>query len=313
MSNQITTAFVQEFSDLLIMLAQQKGSLLRDSVLNKMVTGDAAYFERIGQVNAILKTSRAMASPQMDTPHSRRRVTLNDFVWGDLIDKEDEVRMLIDPQSSYAISGGYAMGRSIDDAIIAAAIGNSTSVTSSLTASTSQVSLTGGLYSDNIISSDFGVANSNLTVAKLIEARRILKHHQVDMSEEFTFVLNASAEASLLNTTQVTSADYNTVKALVSGDIDTFMGFKFVSTERLLGNLSTSDAGSPVAGSTTGPIMCLAFARSGIGLALGKDITVRIQERPDINFATYVHAAMSIGAVRVEEEKVVQINCYQTA
>lgn len=313
MSNQITTAFVQQFSDNLILLAQQKGSRLRDAVMNKVVNGDAAYFERLGAVAALVKTTRHMDTPQMDTPHSRRRVTLNDYVWADLIDKEDEVRLLIDPQSGYAMSGGYALGRAMDDAIIAAISGSSTSVTSSLSGTTSTVSLTGGLYTDNIVSSDFGTANSNLTVPKLVEARRILAHHNIDMDEELTIVLNASAQASLLGTTQVTSADFNTVKALVSGQVDSFMGFKFIQLERLQGVLSTSDSGSPTAGSTTGPIMALAFAKSGVGLALGRDIQVRISERDDKNYATQVHATMSIGATRVEEEKVVQINLYQTA
>ena len=245
MSNQITTAFVQQFSDNLILLAQQKGSRLRDAVNNKVVTGDAAYFERIGATSAQLKTARHMDSPQVDTPHSRRRVTMNDYVWGDLIDKEDEVRMLIDPRSAYAMNAGYALGRVIDDAIIAAATGTATAVSSSLNGTTNTVALTGGLFSDNIISSDFGTANSNLTIAKLIEARRILKHHNIDMDEELHFILNASAEASLLGTTQVTSADYNTVKALVSGEINTFLGFRFHQLERLQGNLSTTDSGSP--------------------------------------------------------------------
>lgn len=300
MSFQITTAFVQQFNDNLIMLAQQKGSRLRDSVLNKMVVGDAAYFERIGAVSAMLKTSRHMPTPQMDTPHSRRRVTLADYVWADDIDKEDEVRMLIDPQSAYALSGGYALGRTIDDVIIAAATGTSVSVTSSLNATTSNVSFAAG----NIIDEDFVTSGSNLTVPKLVEARRILMHNNVDMDEEMYIVCNASALAALLNTTQVTSADYNTVKTLVSGDIDTFMGFKFIHTERLLGTADGTDAA---------PIQVLAYAKSALGLAIGRDVVTRIAERPDLNFATTVHATMSVGAVRIEEEKIVEIECVQAS
>jgi hypothetical protein len=296
MSNQITTAFVQQFSDNLIMLAQQKGSRIRDRVMNKTVTGDAAYFERIGAVAAVPKTTRHMDSPQMDTPHSRRRVTLTDYLWGDLIDAEDEVRMLIDPTSAYAQSGGFALGRAIDDVIIAAATGSATAVTSSLTAATSSVAFPAA----NVIAH----ASADLTVAKLISARRLLMKNNIDMSEEMTLVVNSSAIASLLGTTQVTSADYNTVKALVSGNIDTFMGFKFVQTERLLG---VAD------GTSTAPIKVLAFAKSALGLAVGRDINIRISERADKNYATYVHAAMSIGATRIEEEKIVEIDCVQAA
>lgn len=297
MSLQITTAFVQQFQDNIILLAQQKGSRLRDRVLEKMVTGDAAYFERIGPTNAQVRTTRHGNSPQVDTPHSRRRVTMADYEWGDLIDKQDEVRMLIDPQSAYALNAGYAMGRAIDDILLNAATGTSVSVTSSLNATTSNVAFATG----NVVSVSFGTTNSNLTVPKLIEGRRILMANNIDMDEEMTVVTNASAMANLLNTTQVTSADYNTVKTLVNGDIDTFMGFKFVHTERLLG----------VTASSSNPIQTLAFSRSALGLAVGMDVVTRIEERADKSFATYVYAMMSLGAIRVEEEKIVQLNCYQ--
>ena len=59
----------------------------------------------------------------MDTPHSRRKVTMDDYDWADLIDNEDKVRMLISPQSEYAQAGAWAMGRAMDDAIITAATG----------------------------------------------------------------------------------------------------------------------------------------------------------------------------------------------
>ena len=301
MSNQITAAFVQQFSDNLIMLAQQRGSRLRDTVFNKVITGDAAYFERIGPTSAQLRTSRMGNSPQVDSAHSRRRVTLSDWEWGDLIDKQDEIRLLIDPQSAYAQNAAYALGRTLDDQIITAANGAATSVTSSLTATTSSVSFTSG----NIISADFGTSTSNLTVPKLIEAKRILLKAEVDVDmEDLTIVYNASAMASLLNTTQVTSADYNTVKALVHGDVDTFMGFHFVHSERLQGVADGTD---------TAPMQLLAYAKTGIGLAVGQDIVVRIDERADKSFATYVYAMMSVGAVRIEEAKVVQINCAQAS
>ncbi len=298
MSNQITTAFVQQFSDNLIILAQQRGSRLRDTVLNKIVTGDAAYFERLGPTVAQIRTTRHGDSPQVDTPHSRRRVTLSDYEWGDLIDKQDEVRMLIDPQSAYAMNAGFALGRAMDDVIIAAATGTAVSVTSSLSATTSNISFAAG----NIIDEDFNTTASNLSVAKLVEARRLLMKNNIDMNEEMFVVVNASAIAALLGTTQVTSADFNTVKALVHGDIDTFMGFKFVHTERLLGTADNTD---------TSPILCLAYSKSALGLAINKDITVRIAERADKAFANYVYAMMGLGSVRIEEEKIVQIQCVQ--
>ena len=100
----------------------------------------------------------------------------------------------------------------------------------------------------------------------------------------------------MLGTTQITSSDFNSVKALVQGDIDTFMGFRFIRSERL-----GTDA--------NGNRQVLAFTNTSMGLALGKDIQTKISERADKNYSTQVYLCMTIGATRVEDEKVLEIAC----
>jgi len=124
MSVQITTAFVEQYKSNVFHLAQQKGSRLRDAVRTETVVGKAHFFERIGSTAALKRTSRHSDTPRVDTPHSRRKVTMDDYDWADLIDNEDKVRMLISPSSEYAQAGAWAMGRAMDDAIIDAASGN---------------------------------------------------------------------------------------------------------------------------------------------------------------------------------------------
>jgi hypothetical protein len=121
--HQITTAFVEQYSSNIQMLSQQKGSLLRDKVRLESVVGKNAFFDQVGSVTATVRSSRHSDTPQADTPHSRRRVTLVDYEFADLIDDLDKVRMLADPTSSYAMAAAYAMGRAMDDNIIAAATG----------------------------------------------------------------------------------------------------------------------------------------------------------------------------------------------
>ncbi len=91
MSTQITTAFVEQYKSNVFHLAQQKGSRLRGAVKTETVTGKAHFFERIGSTAAQLRTSRHSDTPRVDTPHSRRKVTMNDYDWADLIDNEDKV------------------------------------------------------------------------------------------------------------------------------------------------------------------------------------------------------------------------------
>ena len=124
MSIQVTTAFVEQYSANVQHLVQQDGSKLRGFVREEAVTGKNAFFEQIGATSAQRRTSRHSDTPRVDTPHARRRVSLEDFDWADLIDNEDKVRMLIDPTSDYARAAAMSMGRAMDEVLIDAALGN---------------------------------------------------------------------------------------------------------------------------------------------------------------------------------------------
>ena len=93
MSTEINKAFVQQFSSNLIRLAQQRGSKLVGTTMKKEVTGKYAHFDRLGATAASKRTSRHGDTPLTDTPHSSRRVSLEDYEVADLIDSQDEVRV----------------------------------------------------------------------------------------------------------------------------------------------------------------------------------------------------------------------------
>ncbi len=73
---------------------------MRDAVRVENVVGKNAFIDQIGSATAALRTSRHADTPQMDTPHDRRRLSLADYEYADLVDDQDKVRMLIDPTSS---------------------------------------------------------------------------------------------------------------------------------------------------------------------------------------------------------------------
>ena len=286
MSTQITTAFVEQYKSNVFHLAQQKGSRLRDTVRSETVTGKAHFFERIGSTAAQKRTSRHSDTPRMDTPHSRRKVTMDDYDWADLIDNEDKVRMLISPTSDYALAGAYAMGRAMDDAIISAATGTAYGGVAGVTS----VALPAG--------QKIAHNSTNLTIAKLLAAKKLLDAAEVDPDEQRFLICTADQIMDFLNIAEVKSSDYNTIKALAQGQIDTYLGFKFIRSERL-GQDATPNR------------QVLAFTKSAIGLALGADITTKISERSDKNYATQVFLSMTIGATRIEDEKMVEIACVE--
>lgn len=300
MSTQITTSFVSQYSSNIQALVQQKGSKLRDLVGYESVRGKNMFIDQIGQVAAVKKTTRHADTPQSDTPHKRRQLSLETYHWADLIDNDDKVRMLIDPTSDYANAAAWAMGRAIDEAIVTAALG---------TAHTGETGATEvALPSTQVV--DAG-CSSKFTFDKLREVKRMFDKCDAP-SEGRYVVLSAQQLDDLLSETKVTSADYASAKALVRGELDTFMGFRFVqlNAKNSAGKLILPDvvSGSGDSASVVGR-SCLAFQTGGVKLGIGQDIVGKITERDDKCFATQVYYEMSIGAVRMQEELVVKINC----
>jgi|TARA_R100001480_G_scaffold1071_3_gene3184 hypothetical protein len=284
MSINVTTAFVQQYSANIQLLSQQMGSLLRDKVRLESVVGKNAFFDQVGAVTAQKRTSRHGDTPQIDTPHARRRVSLVDYEFADLIDDQDKVRLLIDPTSSYAQAAAYAMGRAMDDEIISAAIG---------TAFTGETGSTSTANANQIVHGSAG-----LTIAKLRTAKQTLDLNSVDPSIPRFIIVGPKQITDLLGTTEVTSSDFNTVKALANGEINSFLGFNFIVSNRL-----------SLSGTTRS---CIAYAQDGIALAVGKDVTARIDERADKGYATQVYYCASFGATRMEEDKVVEVQCTES-
>ncbi len=284
MSTQINTAFVNQFSANVQMLSQQMGSLLRNAVDTESVNGEKAFFDQVGAAAAVLRTSRHADTPLVDTPHSRRMVTLSDYEYADLIDDQDKVRLLIDPTSTYSRAAAAAMGRAMDDVIISAALG------------TSKTGKDGSTDTALPSGQKLAVASSGLTLAKLINAKELLDAASVDPSIPRYIVVSPKQITDLLNNTTVTSSDFNTVKALAMGEINSFVGFQFIVSNRL-----TTDS--------SGDRQVIAFASDGIKLAVGKEPAARIDERADKSYATQVYYCQSVGATRMEEEKVVEIAC----
>ena len=126
MANTISKAFVEQFKSNVVHLAQQRGTRLKGAVRSETVTGNKHNFERIGSMDSVAKTTRHTDTPVLDVPHSRRVVTMLDWQWADMVDQEDKIRLLINPQSEYAKTGAFAMGRRWDKLIIDAATAAST-------------------------------------------------------------------------------------------------------------------------------------------------------------------------------------------
>jgi hypothetical protein len=284
-NSNITTTFVKMFGRVVEALVQQKGSVLRDAVrLETGIVGEEAYFDQIAATAAVQKVARNADTPLVKTEFNRRRVTMYDYEWADLLDKEDQLKMLVSPDSPVAQNAAWAMGRAMDDLIISAIGG------------TSYYGKAGGSSIALPSDSKIAVGTTGLTIDKLLEAKEKLDSHDVDPQEPRYCIVTSKQIKDLLNTTEVKSADYNTVKALAMGQLNSFLGFNFIMCNRLT-----------VDGSSNRKVY--AYAKNGILLAIAAGIKTEIERRADKSYATQVYLSMGIGSTRMEEKKIVEIAC----
>lgn len=281
----IETLHVTEFTSNVQLLSQRMGKL-RGTVMNGSHTGKSAVpVEQLGARTAQAKTTRHGDSPLNPQSYDRRWVYPTTYEDGDMIDKRDSLKMLADPKAPLVTSIAMALARAADDEIITALGGTSK---------------TGETGSTNVsLTNTIANGSTALTVDKLRQAVRMLEEGDVDFEmEDVTFLLSPKGKEQLLATTEITSSDYNLVKALYDGQIRRFLGMNFIV-----------HTGLPSASSVT---TCYAYARSGVHFGLWDDIMTQVAARPDKSFDWYAYGEMTCGATRLEEAKVVSIGLDET-
>jgi len=285
MPETIETAYVQQYQNTMRILCQQAESRLESTTIPPIkMEGEYLYWETLGATEAIEIPGRHSDTPNIEPDHGRRRSTATPYVWATLLDRKDAARLLIDPKGPYQQVAKNAMNRRKDRVILAAlggnAFGGKTGATTIALPAAQKVAA-GGV---------------GLTIAKLLAAKQLLD--EAEASQEGRYYVGPAEDLiDLLGTTEVTNADYNTVRALVSGNVDTFLGFKFIFTELVyLENASTTAAW-----------FSYAYCKGAVGYGNIEDITVRLTERSDKNYAWQPYVSMDMGATRVEDVMVVEV------
>jgi len=293
---KIPEHFPIEFATNWEMLVQQKISKVREFVMVDRVKGKEKSYNQLGPVEMERVTTRAGDTRITDTPTGKRWLRPYPHDKADLFDEWDSEFLgeIVLPTSEIVENHGMAYGRAVDRIIIDAALGTAytgeTGVTPTVLPSSQEIAV-------NYVESG-SPANSGLTVAKLRQAKYLFDDSDVDDEDLKVIAISAKQLQDLLRATEVTSNDYNTVKALVEGKVDTFMGFKF---KRVSKAFFPYNAGSDVR-------TIVAWARSGMKLSdSGKQVHMDV--RVDKSHALQIRTVAAIGATRTEEKKVVAIHC----
>jgi len=296
MSYSVDTAFVNSYHGQLDYIFQQRGSKLRGTLREVTQNSEYDFWDRLGTATVNAITTRHGDTPHNEIDHSRRRNHVIGYDTNEYFDNQDKLRMILDPKSGYAEAQAFALGRKMYDIIISGLLGTSYSGKEGDTAVTYDTA-----YRIAVDYVESGVAtNSNLTIGKLRRAMYLLESNDAIMDgERVTLAAHPSQKQALLRTTEVTSADYNGVKALVNGEVNTFLGFNFIWTTR-----ATSSGGYRQA---------LAYPASAGLLGVAENINVRIDELPTKRYSYQVYSTATFGATRMWEEKVIQILCDEAA
>ena len=300
MSENLPKLAVETFSTVLMLKLQQKQSKLRGRVMEGYHVGkQASPIDYIGSIQMRAPAGRYAPNQPQNTDFTRRWVMPVDKEAYQLIDNFDKLRLLQDPTSRYSDVAAAAVSREWDDRIIAAAfavasIGDTTGV---------------GLTTESFSTASWSIAStfgssaaSGLTVAKMIEAKRVMRKAEVEVDEEkLTWVTNSQGESDLLNQVQVVSSDFNGNQAVLQeGKVVRFMGWDIVYSERLI--------------STSNVRQNIAMVSSGAYLGVWKDTENDLERRRDLSSLPWQLATlMSSGATRLEPGRLLQVLASDTS
>jgi N4-gp56 family major capsid protein len=276
----LSNAYVQLFDAEVKQAYQAKSQLVGATRMRRGVEGEVVKFPKVGKGSATLRVPQTDVTP-LNVSFSQVTATLQDWNAAEYSDIFMQQKVNFDERQELVQVLSSAIGRRQDQLIIDALTASSTSLT---------------------VSNDVGGTDTNLNVAKLREAKKLLDKNNVPPMDRH-MVIHANSLASLLSENSVTSSDFNTIKALVQGEIDTFLGFKF----HVLGD--RSEGGLAVDGSLDRTVW--AFHKQAMGYAEG------IAPRTEINYipektSYLVNTVLSAAAVAIDAEGIVQLTCRES-
>ncbi len=281
MAITISNVYIETFEQNVRHLAQQSDTRLRVHVTEKSTGGEKHNWERLGAGAATPKSGPRQPTPTSDLPWDRRVSVAETWDAGETSEQEDPVQMLVDPNSNISKTLAMAMRRAVDDVIITAATADA------LQGDGGTIAFPAG--------QTIGTGAEVISLDIVLQVQELFNQNDVDPDEPKCWVLGPTQQRKLLQLMEVTSADYQNMKALATGYLPNWMGFTWVMSNRLEIPLATQ-------------INNLAFTPRAIGLQVNRDISAKVAEDPSLSFAWRIYTFMTIGAVRVEDEHIVKVH-----
>lgn len=286
------------FRDVSQLRAQQLTVQLRETGIEEPATGRTVQFDQVGESDWVENHTRFAASPHQDISHYRRQVTPRDFLWGHVLDDSDRVQTFTQLDGKYVAAGTGGWARTFDSILLNALGGTSIAVSPSGTTSnivlpsTQKVAITVGGSSGDV----------NMNETKVREAMSIIGSNEVDFDDPLNRVYGVMPSAcfwkGLMGQDKFVSSDYNVIKPLANGKtIVEWMNITWFLSERcpFISGGGATDRNAYI------------WCKSGLGIAIWKDLQSLMFKRPDLSNADYLFMRGIVNMTRIEEAKVVEI------
>jgi len=303
-SGIIETAYINQFNAGFTHAFQQMESKLTPFVETTPQASEYEFYDRLGLADDVVQvTDRYGDSPHMDVPHGKRRSELRDFEWGKLIDEKDLIRVATDPTNEYTTAALAAFARHKDTQIVDAATKAATVGKQGATSSIAYVTTVAGAVTrgDGTTTEglDIGVnigGTALINVGKLTAVKKaMMEDESYNPQAKLPFIMGPEQWEDMMGDGTIQNFDTNTSKVLGEGELNAFMGFNYVVSNRLT--------------ATGGVRSCFVLGPRGIKLTVGQNLVATLIRRPDKRNVPYIYIRASFDAIRMWGEHVIRVNC----
>ena len=314
LSGGIPTWFVDQFSDTLYHVCQQKDSKFGQAVrVVSVLNAEDKSFDMLDEFNLTEKAERNAPTPVIDASTQRRWVATTPYHQSVLYDKDDDLSMLINPTSDYVTAFRRGVRRKKDDIILTAfeaAVTSGRRAGGSITwaAQGGNTKYT-GKDTGRTIPHDCSVGNcsssdTGMTVEKAQLIHEYFAYNDVDENIHIWSAISPRQFTDLLGQEEYINADYATSKPMATGRVvrDYLSMNWIISNKIVVGSNNDVDGDADV-------LECWAWAQDGMILGVADEVSIKITEESMLSYSQRVYVHMNMGCMRMDEDKILKVEC----
>ena len=296
--------YLEVFKGIVAAEVQQNGSRLGSVPIVESLTGNKNWFDKIGKVSAIPKVSRLQERVYSDISFERRLITNAMITFDHVLDVEDLIRYVDNPQNEIVRAAYMDFGRQRDSVIINAISGNAQVQTNGSVANqalTLSVAVNANTFGFDrtgaALSGDTALHPGKLKAAK----KKIAEAYGSNPTDELIVIAPEGQLMALMDSLEVVNNQFSQTKPLdgpgTIARLSGFLGMQFISYE---------DTG--VDGSADEKVYVL--TKDAIRLGVFQDMKVKmVEDARIVGVPMSLSVTQSLGAVRMDENKVVTVLC----